>query len=89
MAEAFLVFVPFLLLSQLKFSAAISNVSQHFFVLNFNFDINSLLSKSLACHLCPFIGLLHYVEHLTVKLTVRYLADSDFKRAILASIARK
>ena len=29
------------------------------------------------------------MERLTVKLTVRYLADSDFNRAILVSIARK
>ena len=31
----------------------------------------------------------HYVERLSVKLTVRYLADSGFNRAILVSIARK
>ena len=30
MAEPLFVFAPFLLLSQLKFSAAINNVSQHF-----------------------------------------------------------
>ena len=32
---------------------------------------------------------MHYVERLTVKLTVRYLADSGFKRAIGVSIGRK
>ena len=34
------------------------------------------------------ITAVHYVERLTVKLTVRYLADSGFKRAIRVSIGR-